>query len=207
LFYLRIRLPFCIALIAVSSLYLFYTVLFTMAPDFARARLGWVLVLSGVVTLSAAIYYDMKDVHRTTRFSDNAFWLHLTAAPLIIHGLALEVIALKTTRLFEIIPVLQIGPADAAGLLIIIAVITFIGLALNRRALIVSSLGYAFLALGYLFNQTGIGLGTTLTLSLLVLGAAIVLLGVAWHGSRNLVLKILPNSPIFPPPFIQDYKG
>ena len=33
------------------------------------------------------MYYDLSDRTRTTRLADCAFWLHLLAAPLIVHSL------------------------------------------------------------------------------------------------------------------------
>ena len=177
LFYLRVRLPFCIALIAISALYVFYTLIFKLMPDFATAHLGWILCLGGIITFTAALYYDGKDLHRTTRFSDNAFWLHFTAAPLIIHGLALETVRLNADMLFGLVPVMTLKETDAAILLIIIGFITIIALAINRRALIVSSLGYAAFALGFLIKDTGLGIGSIITVTLIVLGGMIVFLG------------------------------
>ncbi len=201
LFYIRVRLPFCMALIALSLLALFYTVLFEIMPGFTKGNLGWVLVLGGASTFAAALFYDTKDLHRTTRFSDNAFWLHLAAAPLIIHGLATEAVSMKANMAFGLVPMVDLKETDAALILIIIGFITFIGLAINRRALIVSSLGYAAFAIGYLVKNTGVGFGTVITTTLLTLGAAIVFLGAGWHTARNVVLKILPKWRIFPPPY------
>ena len=153
-----------------------------------------------------ALAYDMRDKHRTTRFADNAFWLHFLAAPLIIHGLALQTVSLKKDVLFGFVPMVSLGRGDAAIVMVIVAVITLIGLAINRRALIVSSLGYAAFAMGYLFDGTGMGFGTIVAVTFLLLGAAIIFLGAGWHTARNGLLKILPNLPIFPPPFDPDYK-
>ena len=148
----------------------------------------------------------MRDKHRTTRFADNAFWLHFLAAPLIIHGLALQTVSLKKDMLFGFVPMVSLDRGDAAIVMVIVAVITLIGLAINRRALIVSSLGYAAFAMGYLFDGTGMGFGTVVALTFLLLGASIIFLGAGWHTARNGLLKILPKLPIFPPPFDPDYK-
>ena len=94
LFYLRIRLPFCIALIALAGLYLAAALVNRIAPDFLTAQFGLGLFLSGLVIFAIALAYDMRDKHRTTRFADNAFWLHFLAAPLVIHGLALQTVSL-----------------------------------------------------------------------------------------------------------------
>jgi len=206
LFYIRVKLPFCIALIAVSALYLFYSLIFRAAPGFATSNLGWILCLGGVLTFIVAVYYDSKDQHRTTRFSDNAFWLHFAAAPLIIHGLALETVRLNADMLFGLVPVVSLQETDAAIILMIIGVITLVALAINRRALIVSSLGYAAFALAFLIKNTGLSLGTIITVTLLTLGGAIVFLGAGWHKGRGALLKILPKWRIFPPPFDPNFK-
>lgn len=206
LFYLRIRLPFCIALIALAGLYLAATIANRIAPEILGSHFGIALFISGAIIFTAALLYDMRDKHRTTRFADNAFWLHFLAAPLIIHGLALSFVDLKQETLFGFIPMVSLGRGDAVIVMVIVAIITLIGLAINRRALIVSSLGYAAFAMAYLFDGTGMGLGTVVATTLLVLGAAIIFLGAGWHTARNAMLKILPKLPIFPPPFDPHYK-
>ena len=206
LFYLRIRLPFCIALIALAGLYLAAALVNKIAPEFLTAQFGLGLFLSGLVIFGVALAYDIRDKHRTTRFADNAFWLHFLAAPLIIHGLALQTVALKKDVLFGFVPMVSLNQGDAAIVMVIVAIITFIGLAINRRALIVSSLGYAAFAMGYLFDGTGLGFGTVIALTFLLLGAAIIFLGAGWHSARNALLKILPKWPIFPPAFDPHYK-
>lgn len=206
LFYMRIRLPFCIALIALAGLYLAGAIVNQLALDLLKTHFGIALCLSGIVIFTAALLYDMRDKHRTTRFADNAFWLHFLAAPLIIHGLALSLVNLQKDMLFGFIPMVSLGRGDAAIIMAIVVIITLIGLAINRRALIVSSLGYAAFAMAYLFDGTGMGLGTVVAVTLLLLGAAIIFLGAGWHTARNAMLKVLPKLPIFPPPFDPHYK-
>jgi len=206
LFYLRIRLPFCIALIALAGLYLAAALVNKVAPEFLTSQFGLGLFLSGFIIFCVALAYDLRDKHRTTRFADNAFWLHFLAAPLIIHGLALQTVSLKKDVLFGFVPMVSLDRGDAAIVMIIVAVITLIGLAINRRALIVSSLGYAAFAMGYLFDGTGLGFGSVVAATLLLLGAAIIFLGAGWHTARNGLLTILPDLPIFPPPFDPNYK-
>lgn len=201
LFYTRIRLPFCIALIAISLIYLLFAVLAQIAPGLLRDHVGIVLILSGLAVFAAALAYDTQDSHRRTRFADNAFWLHFLAAPLLIHGLVGQAVMAKSELLFDLIPVLAFTERDAIIILIGMAVITVIGLAINRRALIVSALGYAGVAVGFLVSQTSLSLGTALSVTLILLGAAIVLLGVAWHPVRNQLIRVLPKWRVFPPPY------
>ncbi|MGB3454976.1 MAG: hypothetical protein WBG08_12060 [Litorimonas sp.] len=201
LFYWRIRLPFCIALIAVSLIYLLFAVLFQISPALVRREFTAVMVLAGLSVFAVALLYDSRDVQRRTRFADNAFWLHLLAAPLIIHGLVGSAVSSKTEMLFDIIPTLAFSERDAVIVLAALGGLTLVGLAINRRALIVSSLFYAGAAIAFLVRQTGMDIGNVLSLTLVVLGAAIVLLGVAWHPARNQLLRVLPGWRVFPPPY------
>jgi hypothetical protein len=201
LFYARIRLPFCIALIAIALLYLFFAILGQIAPDLLRTQFGPVLILSGLIIFGAGIAYDIQDEHRRTRFADNAFWLHLLAAPLIIHGLVGYALMRRSERLFDIIPILNVTNMDALIILMTTLGFTIIGLAINRRALIVSALGYTGLAIGFLVRDAQLTFGTTVALTLLLLGAAIVMLGVAWHPMRNQLIRVLPRWRVFPPPY------
>lgn len=195
LFYARYRLPFCMALMAVSAVML-------LAALFPQIR-GPISIVSGIVLFAIAIAYDMRDPERVKRFSDNAFWLHFVAAPLFIHGVGLLAIKAKTQMLFGVVPMPDIDSADAAIVLAVIAVLSIIALAINRRALIAASLLYAGIAIGFLVRDTGLSATAIMAISLIVLGAGIVFLGVGWHGARRVLLKVLPRkgiwAHIFPP--------
>ena len=206
-FYWRVRLPFCIALITLAGLYLGLTLFRMVAPDFVASQFGWVMAIGGLITLFFGIYYDSKDQHRTTRFSDNAFWLHLTAAPLLIHGSVLELVKTQTTQVLGLVPVIDVSQGDAVIMLLIVGLVTLVGLILNRRALIVSSLIYALIAVGYLLIKSGVSLTLALTLTLILIGAAITLLGVGWHPARNLIIKALPQSRFIPGPYDANFKS
>lgn len=199
IFYFRIRLPFCMALIALSVLYLVYAILLSIAPDLMQANIGWALFIGGVITVIFAILYDLRDVNRTTRFADNAFWLHLIAAPMIIHGLAVEFVSLKSTKIMNLVPAVSLDKGDASLIMVMVLVIAVFGLAINRRALLVSSLGYAGFAIGFLMKNTGLDIGSVVALTFVILGAAVMFLGVGWHAARRALLKVLPNWKIFPP--------
>lgn len=205
-FYLRVRLPFCMALIAVSVLYLVFAIASKFVPDLMRAHTGWMMLAGGLAVLAAAMRYDLEDKHRTTRFADNAFWLHFTAAPLIIHGMALEMVKLNREMMFNLIPVPTLGKGDAGLLMVMVLAVAIFGLAINRRALLVSSLGYAGFAMAFLMSDTGLGFGKIAALTLLLLGASIIFLGAGWHTARAAILKVLPKWAIFPPAFDPNYK-
>lgn len=194
LFYWRFKLPFSIALIAISLLILAYSLVGGFIP------LGAFLLLSGLALFTVALGYDSRDTGRLTRFADNAFWLHFTAAPLIIHGIAIQILSLQVTKIMGVIPMVQLEKSDALVLLIIIFVLALVGLAINRRALLVSSLGYAGFAIAMLIMD-GPGsiseIGKVIAMTFLLLGGGIVFLGVGWHGARGALLKALPTNGVF----------
>jgi hypothetical protein len=206
LFYALIRLPFCIALIVIAGLYLVFALTRRISPDILTSATGIVLMICGAIIFAIALFYDSKDQHRTTRFSDNAFWLHFLAAPLIIHGLAIGAIQGKVEKLFGIVPIITINQGEAVAILIMVGIITLVGLAINRRALIVSSLGYAGFAIIFLIQGVGLGAGGIAVATLVMLGVAVVLLGTVWHEIRNPLIKYLPKWRVFPPPFEVDFK-
>ncbi len=191
-FYWRFRLPFTIALIAISLLILIFSFFGGHVP------IGLLLLLSGFLFFGAALVYDMRDPERKTRYADNAFWLHFTAAPLILHGIMAYTLTIrKKSTLAGLVKFPALDNSDALIMLLIVAFLAFIGLAINRRALLVSSLGYAVFAIAMLIKRTGIGLGSATALAFLSLGLFIVFLGTGWHGARRQVLKILPTRGVF----------
>lgn len=194
LFYARFKLPFSIALIALALLILAYSFLGGFVP------FGWFLLLSGLALFAVAIMYDMRDTARLTRFADNAFWLHFTAAPLILHGLAIQFLSVNKTMIMGLVPMINLDKSDAVIMLVVILALCVVGLAINRRALIVSSLGYAGFAVAMLLKGDGFelsSLGSILVFTLLLLGGAIVFLGTGWHATRRLLLNVLPTSGVF----------
>ena len=188
-FYVRIKLPFCMALIALSVVYLFFSVMMTMIDDTNLFVVGLLLLVSGMAILIYALRYDLRDPERLTRYADNAFWLHLVSAPLIIHGLVVMLVG----------QTYDISNTTASIVLGIVILVSLFGLAINRRALLVSSLGYAGLGIGYLVSQTNISWGMAISVTLMILGAAVVFLGAGWNPARKFILALLPSAKIFPP--------
>ena len=103
LFWLRFKVPFAMALIALG---LFGTALLAAAtrsgtPEditdifvfSAESSFAWITILLGLVTFFAAMYFDGSDPYRVTRRSAQGFWLHLIAAPMIINTVALSLLS------------------------------------------------------------------------------------------------------------------
>jgi hypothetical protein len=143
--------------------------------------LGFVLLL-GVGVFLFAMRWDSSDPARVTRRSDVAFWLHLLAAPMIVHPV------------FTLLG-LNDGTATIGEGLVVIALYVALGLtalAIDRRALLVSALAYVLYALSELFKQVG-AVELNIALTALVIGSALLLLSAYWHQARALVVRRLPE--------------
>ncbi len=159
--------------------------LFASAVAGTAAFENLMLVAAFILGLSVfgfAMWWDASDRERLTRRADVAFWLHLLAAPLIVHPV------------FHALGVLenQVSPASAVivvGLYIALAVVA---LAIDRRALMVSALAYVLYALSALFREMG-AVGLNVALTALVIGSALLLLSAFWHSARAVVVGWLPG--------------
>jgi len=144
--------------------------------------LGLVLLL-GVGVFLFAMWWDGSDRSRVTRRSDVAFWLHLLAAPMIVHPV-FTLLGLNNGNV-------AVGGALLAVLLYIALGIT--ALAVDRRALLVSALAYVLYALTELFKKFG-AVELNAALTALVIGSALLLLSAFWHQARRAIVQPLPES-------------
>jgi hypothetical protein len=144
--------------------------------------LGLVLVL-GIGVFLFAMWWDGSDRSRVTRRSDVAFWLHLLAAPMIVHPV-FTLLGLNNGNV-------AVGGAVIAVLLYIALGIT--ALAVDRRALLVSALAYVLYALTELFKKFG-AVELNVALTALVIGSALLLLSAFWHQARGAIVRPLPES-------------
>jgi len=137
--------------------------------------------LSGVAAFALAMAWDISDRARTTRRADVAFWLHLLAAPLLVHPV------------FTAIGVLHGGIGSAQALLIVAlyCAIALVSLAIDRRALMVSALGYVLYAFSTLLDISGM-VGKGFATTALCIGAALLLLSAFWQRSRACTVGFLP---------------
>jgi MFS family permease len=136
-----------------------------------------VVLVAGILVFALAMWWDTSDRERRTRRSDVAFWLHLAAAPLIANPI------------FHMLGVFEHDMAVATAVIVIALYIAFaiVALAIDRRALLVSSLAYVLWAMYALFNATqNVELSASLTA--LVIGSALLTLSAFWHPMRRAVL-------------------
>ncbi len=150
-----------------------------IAQDFVLA----LVFIAGLCVFAFAMWWDISDRDRTTRRSDVAFWLHLTAAPAIAHPI------------FALIGVTDgddIGMGAAFGVVAVYIAFGLIALAIDRRALLVSALAYVLFALTFLFREFG-AVEISFALTALVIGSALLSLSAFWQPIRSGVVGMLPS--------------
>lgn len=147
-----------------------------------RDQIAWFVLAGGIGTFALGMWWDMSDRSRETRRSDVAFWLHLAAAPMIAHPIFQQLGVLDGT----------IGTAQAAIVIALYIFFACVSLAVDRRALLVSSLAYVLYAMSALFERFGaVSLGVAFTA--LIIGSALLLLSAFWHPVRRMVVGTLPG--------------
>ena len=201
LFYWRFRLPFTLLLIASSLVVGVVTTAALFLPERFNGRMSDALVLlaCGLATFAEAMRFDLSDRLRVTRRSDCAFWLHLLAAPMIVHSLI-------TIVFFSVVPVARpqgfdrltpgLVGSSITTILIIILVLTLVAIIIDRRALLVSALTYLGAIIGLGITHAMGGQTNVFYATLLVLGILVLTLGVAWRPLRGLVMRLLPSAAV-----------
>lgn len=133
----------------------------------------------GLAIFALAMWFDSSDPKRQTRRTDIAFWLHLLAAPIIVHPILIN-LATDT------------APVTAAlQVLLAFIVLAAVALVVDRRAILVSSLSYLAYAAAKLIAAAGIE-SSSFAASTLAVGAIVLLLSAAWRPLRRLVMGFLP---------------
>ncbi len=143
----------------------------------------------GLAVAATAIAIDARDPQRRSRTADVAFWLHLVAAPLIVHA---------AMRLMGV-GFLESSGLDAgqvAGVLALFAGLSLVTLLLDRRAPLVSSLSYLAISIGWIAHQADLTLDSAIALAVLLVGAVVLFMGVFWETARRGVLALLPDGRI-----------
>lgn len=174
----RFMVPITVAAGAVAVVAVVMALVFGLIPGAKDAVFPLVLV-AGLGMFAFAMRWDMSDRERLTRRSDVAFWLHLAAAPMIAHSV------------FNMLGVFDAAIGVPTALLVIALYIVFaaVALAVDRRALLVSSLAYVLYALVSLFKTAG-AVELSAAFTGLVIGSALLLLSAFWHKARAVVVGL-----------------
>lgn len=182
LHYWRFRVPITIAAGTGALALTVLMLLYVAAPDATGRVITWLLFLTGVCVFALAMRFDLTDRARQTRRTDIAFWLHLLAAPLIVHSVFAAIGVGRGS----------VAPSFAPIVLLVFLALGLVAVLVDRRALLVSGLAYAGFAFGSLIASAGLS-GQTFPLTLLALGAFVLALSAGWTPLRRLVLDRLPD--------------
>ncbi|MFQ5564674.1 MAG: hypothetical protein ACE5FO_14020 [Parvularculaceae bacterium] len=184
-YYLRMKLPFAMGLGALALATTGIAAYGYYEPAAFVDNIFRLQLLAGLFLFLLGLFFDARDPDRRTRLSDNGFWLHFFAAPLIF--VSVTVMAVGADGAAS-------GDAAAAGTtLAIVGSFALVSLLINRRALLVSGLISAAIAIGVLVSKTGLDGAWTAALTLLLLGGAMVLLGGGWHVARRVLVAPFPK--------------
>ncbi len=181
----RFQVPITIAAGALSvagiALALLVSVLGERVDTSGDLILGFVLML-GIGTFLFAMWWDGSDRARVTRRSDVAFWLHLLAAPMIVHPV------------FTLLGLNDGNATLGEGLVVVLlyVVIGITALAIDRRALLVSALAYVLWALAELFERFG-AVELNVALTAFIIGSSLLLLSAFWTQARAAVVGPMPE--------------
>ncbi len=182
LHWLRFHVPITIAAGCAALVAMIVALIEVALPNVISQHAALVFVPLGLATFVTAMFFDTQDRARRTRKSDMAFWLHLLAAPLIVHPLVWGIANLETMSL-----------SDAGLIFGLFAILSLVALVVDRRALLVSSLLYLGYALSTLLSKTSWG-SETFAVAVLGVGAIVLVLSVAWQPLRKLILGMMPDS-------------
>lgn len=185
----RFHVPITVAAGAMALIGVAVGLLIAVMPDLFKWMNG-ILLAAGVSVFVYAMRWDIADPLRQTRRADVAFWLHLLAAPLIVH---------PVFTLFGLLDKeVEIGGAMVVMLLYVAMAI--IALIIDRRALMVSALVYVLAAISSVLEKFG-AVGINVALTALLIGSMLLMLSAFWHASRAFVIRrlTLPWQEMLPP--------
>lgn len=189
--WLRFRVPITVAAGAVTGGLALVVAIEGATNSLDVGRIAMIVV--GATIFALAMWWDLGDRERKTRRADVAFWLHLAAAPMIVHPVfgALGYVGASALA-FGAAPTASDSQVEHALIACALYLgLTLVALIVDRRALMVSALAYMLYAMNELLRSAG-ALGASFALTALVAGAALLLLGAFWSAARRLTLRPLP---------------
>ncbi len=178
----RFRVPITVAAGAAALVGVAVGLLLAITPDLLK-WMNAILFAAGIAVFAFAMRWDIADPLRQTRRSDVAFWLHLLAAPLIVH---------PVFTLFGLLGK-DVEVGGAVVILLLYVVMAVIALIIDRRALMVSALVYVLAAISAVLEKFS-AVSVSVALTALIIGSALLMLSAFWHVSRAGVVARLPSS-------------
>jgi len=195
------KLPFSMFLFGLFGLLVALAIAAILSPnviDFLQLRQGLfnlnnqsffpvATLVFGIVIFLLAMFFDMRDPHRISRYAASGFWLHVLAAIAIVNTVGLTLYNSGNYTL------------TAAALF----VISLIALIIDRRSFLTAGILYMAFLLYAAFE--GDGQFGALISTLLILGVFITVLGTWWASIRAVIMNALPGFPLKErlPPYVE----
>jgi len=180
-FYLRYKMPFSLYPVAVGSIYLSIEL-----SGINVIQHPYIFILLGIAVFIVAMWYDSHDTRRITSLSDNAFWLHLLAAPLIVHGVMVSLFLTKYGGL----------QTNSLYILLLFTLFFFIALFVDRRAILVSSFAYALYAVFKFAYQQFFQIDNLTLFIFMGVGIFVIFFGTYWYKVRTLIFSPIASYKI-----------
>jgi hypothetical protein len=180
--WMRFRVPITIAAATAGVIACVLGLMHSVYP-LSETWLLSMAFIAGLGTFALAMYWDAADRTRQTRYSDVAFWLHLLSAPLIVHPIFASLGILQGLE----------SMASAVFVLLLYVTLAILSIAVDRRAIMVSSLIYVLYAFSSLLENYGV-LSYSFAITGICIGSSLLLLSAFWHYSREQVLQWLPQT-------------
>ena len=183
LFYLRYRMPFSLlplaaSLVAMAVYLLGFDVIETPA----------IFAFFGLLVFAVALWFDAQDTKRLSHLSDSAFWLHLLASPLIVHGMMVSML-LSDQAWIEFI-------GKEIIIIVFFAGFFLLALLVDRRAMLISTQLYIIYALTQLFKDRVTTTQDVMIYVLIVLGLFVIYFGAYWYKARRVIFGRLSSHSI-----------
>ena len=120
--WVRFRVPITVAAGTATFVAFVVMLLLAMVPGI-KEWVNAIIFLAGMLVFGLAMWWDSSDTLRQTRKSDVAFWLHLVAAPMLVHPVfsSLHVFEGKTE------------PWQAGVVAVLYVIIAFVSITIDRR--------------------------------------------------------------------------
>ena len=177
----RFKVPITVAAGVATTAIFAVSLLLSIFPSL-KEFIDYFVFFSGIVTFYIAMRWDASDLDRTTSHSDIAFWLHLAAAPMIVHPI------FSNLGIFE-------GDQSLINIMVILLLyiaLILLSLIIDRRAFMVSSLAYVLFALTTLLKNYGLA-GDSFAFVGVLIGFSLLLLSGFWHKARHHLIACLPQ--------------
>ena len=183
LFYLRYKMPFSLLPLAAGLIFISIN---QLQIDVVKNPIFFTGF--GIVVFCAALWFDARDTKRQSNLSQNAFWLHLLAAPLIVHGIMVSML-ISDHEWIELINKEMI-------IVIFFSAFFLLALFIDRRAILFSTQLYMIYALARLMKDYMTNGQNVMIYVLIVLGLFVIYFGAYWYNTRRFIFGFLSDSSI-----------